>query len=370
MNTETAEFIFGLVVMACLVLLIAILDNRKKKRDKAMTELRVAEANQRLEAERLRQETENLERQEAETAEREKNRQAITQAKELCQEKGINIFDYLAATDQTALIGFLTADDFVRDWHSKCTLDVWNRTGLIPVGVCQSFNDYTRVLEVCGWWEFFTPQAQRDAVDSAPTPAKKWKLNHNLVPVSPLASAGKYDPHELANALTPEVISEIQNQTTLYGLNDTLKETEGIISELRRWKYGRYDSSYECRNIEAAIRRKLIELAETCASDDPEELLELLDKVSDEVKIDDDCDAAKKIQLHNNVIAKIMIIDPYGYAEKLSGFDYVRQWFANQLAACTASEQVEELQNRLPEKGADFAEMINRRLVEIKLTQS
>lgn len=352
MGTETAEFTFALVTMACLVLAIIVLDNRKKKRDKKEMELLLAQNKLQQEEEHRQEEAYRKKRQEEERVELENGYSAIKQARELCLKKDINLFDYLAAADNTDLVRFMTLADFERDWQSKRPLDYWESPTTIGLGVCQNYEEYIRLLDICGDKIVLDGQAQKEAIAKAPSFMKKYELNKKL---------GRYPYSEFDWIILPDILKEVQEQTTSSGLKKIEEQSRPILIS---YDHGR-------RNLGVAIRQRLLELGRACASDDPEELLELLDDISNNIQVDDDFSPKDKFLIREGIASKIMEIDPYGYAERLADmFIFAQQWLTNQLAECKTVEDVEIFQSRLLKGGKSFSRELNRRLVEIKLAQS
>ena len=110
----------------------------------------------------------------------------LQEARIMCVEKGVNLFDYIAVAEQDEfmyLVQNVTVEDIKREWSTKKPLQIWDQESWHGCAVLKvstrSFQEYDELFDIVGA-RWFSDEAKEDYVQKAPDGLTKVLLSSSM----------------------------------------------------------------------------------------------------------------------------------------------------------------------------------------------
>ncbi|MFA5124873.1 MAG: hypothetical protein WC473_03600 [Patescibacteria group bacterium] len=340
----------------------------------------------RVTTETLGEETAQAEQKEQEQRAREQRELEEFQAtKRLCEEKGVNLFNYIAAQDKNCrqrLVKNISADDIREYWPGKSPLPLWEEENelkyacLVSGSSCSSFQEFSELLDLVGKMRF-DYSAKRAYIDSAPNVSKKFELIR------------LFNLDCNYNGLLYQCVAELDQVTTLEMVGQIDSVMQKIVEILERTDTNR---NFYSKRGEREERRELlgkkIAVAEAriienaCAATDDLDLLACLANRARNITYKCLSDA---IEEQSQTITKIVLKKLLGLCTNLGEVErlvtskewlsysqdervMIDSWFVAAVAKCESLEAINDFQSAMSAKQIKlYGGLVNRRAVQLQL---
>lgn len=361
-----------------------------RKRKAVIRDREITMGEQKLNAEKeaeerkreLKMKVEKRIKEEAETVEFEK-------ALQLCQEKSINFFNYVATQEKEnrqALLKRLQFEQIKEYWLNKNSLSMWKREHsyydwhIVHTSTCISFDQFNELAKLLGTW-WFSIEAQESYIRLASNAEEEYQamkacedgivLNKTRITKENITEIAK------------RCIEEYQMAINFSQLDEVFEISNKIISELlymeslSEMMYGR-DLPYQIfkEKAEIAFGEAEIKIIEKSLEADPKLLGVLVKRVNTSLNKYLGDMKQKYIKLNTKVIEKILRYcnsprDINNYEDIDLSFwsrEVLYNWYEKAIANCKSLNDLQLfVADMNPEHQSRMAEEINKKNVQLKI---
>jgi hypothetical protein len=383
--------------LACLVV-------PKKKKEKVVVqsvEKKEEEAVELSEAEK--EEVRKIELEEREKAKRKKEAEAaeFQRVLQLCREKNINLFDYIAAqtedTDHFSSIWQIQFEHIKEFWPTRCDLPIWRRHKgryswkLVDTDTCQSFEQFKELMKLVGA-NWFTDRAKDAYVNSAPNVMEEYEAMVYCEETFYQDCKTRFTEETIGN-LIKKCIREYEAALSIDQLDEISTVADKALTRLYHFDFRKntYDKGtlyWVLYRKEKAVRKsveaRLMEERFNSTND-----VNLLKSLAEEVyQLTHDYDIKKEVfqryeKLLNRIVNKILsqcVVpqDVAKFACRREGDNYnpyypthelVYRWYSDAIANIRDLAELEKFTTEMvPEHRRREEEEINKRIIRLKIS--